>query len=100
MGNWLPRQMESKPMKEARDEAFASCAMGNGIVVEPTDGTIVSPADGVVTTVMEPSLHAVGIQTKGGINILLHLGIDTVKMEGEGFKSWTASGKKVKAGEN
>lgn len=94
-----PADGKVKPMKEARDEAFASCAMGNGIVVEPTDGTIVSPADGVVTTVMEPSLHAVGIQTKGGINILLHLGIDTVKMEGEGFKSWTASGKKVKAGE-
>ncbi len=88
-----------KSMKEARDEAFASCAMGNGIVIEPTDGTIVSPADGTITTIIDPSLHAVGIQTEDGISILLHIGIDTVKMEGDGFQKWISNGQKVKAGD-
>ena len=64
-----PADGNVKPMEEARDEAFASCAMGNGIVIEPEDGTIVSPADGIITTMIEPSLHAVGIQTEDGINI-------------------------------
>lgn len=94
-----PADGNVKPMKEARDEAFASCAMGNGIVIEPEDGTIVSPADGIITTIIEPSLHAVGIQTEDGINILIHIGIDTVKMDGDGFRKWVSTGQKVKAGD-
>ena len=94
-----PADGNVKPMKEARDEAFASCAMGNGIVIEPEDGTIVSPADGIITTMIEPSLHAVGIQTEDGINILIHIGIDTVKMDGDGFRKWVSTGQKVKAGD-
>lgn len=92
-----PADGNVKPMKEARDEAFASCAMGNGIVIEPEDGTIVSPSDGIITTIIEPSLHAVGIQTEDGINILIHIGIDTVKMDGDGFRKWVSTGQKRKS---
>lgn len=87
------------PMEQARDEAFASCAMGNGIVVLPSNGEVTAPCDGTITTILEPSLHAVGIETEDGINILIHIGIDTVKMEGDGFISSVSVGQKVKAGD-
>ncbi len=87
------------PMEQARDEAFASCAMGNGIVILPSNGEVTAPCDGTITTILEPSLHAVGIETEDGINILIHIGIDTVKMEGDGFTSSVSIGQKVKAGD-
>lgn len=87
------------PMEQARDEAFASCAMGNGIVILPSNGEVTAPCDGTITTILEPSLHAVGIETEDGINILIHIGIDTVKMEGDGFTSSVSVGQKVKAGD-
>lgn len=87
------------PMKEAKEEAFSSCAMGDGVVIEPTDGVIVAPADGEITVLMEPSLHTVGIKTKEGLNILIHIGIDTVKLKGKCFKNFVKVGDNVKAGD-
>lgn len=87
------------PMSQAKDEAFSSCAMGNGIVIEPKNGVVTAPADGEITLVMEPSLHAVGLKTKEGLNVLLHIGIDTVKLDGKGFQSFVKQGQKVAAGE-
>ena len=87
------------PMSRAKDEAFSSCAMGNGIVIEPDRGIVTAPADGEITLVMEPSLHAVGLKTKEGLNVLLHIGIDTVKLNGKGFQSFVKQGQNVKAGE-
>ncbi len=87
------------PMAEAKDEAFSSCMMGNGYVVCPTDGVVVSPADGTVSVLMEDSFHAVGIQTNDGMNLLIHIGIDTVKLKGEGFTPKVSTGQKVAAGD-
>lgn len=81
-------------MTQAKDEAFATCAMGDGIVIEPEKGVVVAPADGKITALMEPSLHAIGIETKEGLNLLIHIGIDTVKLDGKGFKSLSRVDKK------
>ena len=86
-------------MTQAKDEAFATCAMGDGVVIEPEKGVVVAPADGKITALMEPSLHAIGIETKEGLNLLIHIGIDTVKLDGKGFKSFVKSGQEVKAGD-
>ncbi|MDO5147191.1 MAG: glucose PTS transporter subunit IIA [Eubacteriales bacterium] len=87
------------PMKESRDEAFAGCTMGDGVVIIPEDGIVKAPADGIITVLTEPTFHAVGIETKTGLNILLHLGIDTVQMEGRGFRAHVTVGEQVKAGD-
>lgn len=87
------------PMSQAKDEAFAGCMMGDGLVIQPTDGRVVSPADGVVTVLMKETCHAVGIHLENGMELLIHIGIDTVKMNGEGFRAYTEPGKKVKVGE-
>lgn len=86
-------------MTQAKDEAFATCAMGDGVVIEPEKGVVVAPADGKITALMEPSLHAIGIETKEGLNLLIHIGIDTVKLDGKGFRAFVKSGQEVKAGD-
>lgn len=86
-------------MTQAKDEAFATCAMGDGVVIEPEKGVVVAPADGKITALMEPSLHAIGIETKEGLNLLVHIGIDTVKLDGKGFRAFVKSGQEVKAGD-
>lgn len=88
-----------QPMSDAKDEAFSTCAMGNGVVIVPEDGVVKSPVDGKVTVLMEPSLHAINIESETGINILLHIGIDTVSLNGEGFISNVKVGDTVKAGD-
>ena len=87
------------PMSRAKDPVFSSCMMGNGVVIQPSDGIVVAPADGMVSVMTEDTKHAVGIQTEQGIELLIHIGIDTVKMNGEGFRSFVKQGQKVKAGE-
>lgn len=87
------------PMNQAKDQVFSSCMMGNGIVIQPKDGVVVAPADGVVSVVMKDTNHAIGIRMEQGIELLIHIGIDTVKMNGEGFRSFVEQGQSVKAGE-
>lgn len=87
------------PMEQAKDEAFASCMMGKGVVICPEDGKVVAPADGEISVLMEGTNHAVGIHVDEGLDILIHIGIDTVHLKGEGFKAFVAAGQKVKAGE-
>lgn len=87
------------PMTQAKEEAFATCTMGEGVVIEPEKGIVVAPDDGKIIALMEPSLHAIGIETKEGLNLLIHIGIDTVKLEGKGFKSFIKNGQEVKAGD-
>lgn len=86
-------------MSQARDEAFASCVMGGGLVIRPEDGRVVAPADGQITVLMEGTNHAVGIHMDNGMELLLHIGIDTVKLNGEGFKAAVMPGQNVKAGD-
>ncbi|MBS6395772.1 MAG: PTS glucose transporter subunit IIA [Clostridiales bacterium] len=87
------------PMTEAKDPVFSSCALGNGVVICPTGNVVVAPADGKVTVTMEGSNHAVGLELKGGIEILIHIGVDTVNLKGEGFESFVKVDQEVKAGQ-
>lgn len=87
------------PITEVKDEVFSSCMLGNGIAVQPADGIVVAPADGTVSVTMEGSNHAVGINIADGFDILLHIGIDTVSLNGEGFTAHVKMGDKVKAGD-
>lgn len=86
------------PMTEAHDPVFSSCALGNGVVIRPAGSVVVAPADGKVTATMEGSNHAIGMELEGGIEILIHIGVDTVNLKGEGFTALVKSGDKVKAG--
>ena len=85
-------------MSEVDDTMFSQKMMGDGVAIEPTGDTIVAPADAEVTMVMEESLHAIGLRFDNGAELLIHIGIDTVNMKGEGFKLLVKQGDKVKAG--
>ena len=89
------------PITTVQDDVFSSCMLGEGIAVKPSDSKsmIVAPADGTVSVVMEGSNHAVGIKVAEGFDILLHIGIDTVSLNGEGFTSFVQMGQKVKTGD-
>lgn len=80
------------------DEVFASLALGKGIAIEPTNGEFVAPANATVTTVF-PTGHAIGLTTENGAEILIHIGMDTVSLNGNGFTTHVQSGDKVVAGQ-
>lgn len=86
------------PLSEAKDGAFADGIMGKGVVVEPTSGEIVAPFDGVVMTLF-PTNHAIGLISENGAEVLIHIGIDTVQLDGEGFKAFIKQGDTVKKGQ-
>ncbi len=85
-------------LSTAPDEGFAGKMMGDGAVVEPEEGMITAPADGEIGFVF-PSKHAIGFLTDDGIDMLLHIGIDTVGLNGEGFEVFVEEGSKVKKGD-
>lgn len=89
------------PITEVKDDVFSSCMLGGGIAIQPSDSksTVVAPIDGEISVVMEGSNHAVGIKVAEGFDLLLHIGIDTVSLNGEGFTSFISMGQKVKAGD-
>ncbi len=95
---YSPFQGVLKPITEAPDEAFASKAMGDGYLVMPENGTVVAPEDGEVMFVF-PSKHAIGLKAADGTEYLLHIGVDTVKLNGEGFTVFVSDGQKIKKGE-
>lgn len=84
---------------EVKDDVFSSCMLGKGIAIHPADGTVVAPVDGEISVVMEGTNHAVGIKVAEGFDLLIHIGIDTVSLNGEGFTSYIKMGQKVKAGD-
>ena len=81
------------------DATFAEKVLGDGIAIEPTDNILVSPVDAVVEQTMEGSNHAIGLVMANGLELLLHIGLDTVAMNGEGFTIHVAEGDRVKAGQ-
>lgn len=89
---------EVKAVSESDDETFASKMMGDGYLVNPSEGTIVAPCDATVEFVF-PTKHALGLALADGSKILIHAGIDTVKLNGEGFECFVKDGQKVKANE-
>lgn len=89
---------EAIPYTEIPDDAFASGALGNGVGITPETEEVLAPFDGEIVSVVE-SKHAVGIKSKDGVELLIHVGIDTVKMNGEGFTCFVNEGDTVKAGD-
>ncbi|WP_247938637.1 sucrose-specific PTS transporter subunit IIBC [Streptococcus intermedius] len=85
-------------LKDVNDPVFSSNAMGQGIAVKPSEGVVYAPADAEVTIAFATG-HAYGLKTENGAEILIHVGIDTVSMNGEGFNQQVAQGDKVKAGD-
>ena len=86
------------PLADVKDEAFASGALGDGIAIEPIDGELVAPADGEISSTFETH-HAVGMTTADGAELLMHIGIDTVKLGGKHFTYLVNEGDKVRKGQ-
>ena len=91
-------QGEVKDITQACDEVFSQKMMGDGVMVIPQEGVILSPSDGEITMVF-PTKHAMGLKLEDGTEILLHFGIDTVNLNGEGFHVCVNQGDKVKTGD-
>ena len=87
------------PLEEVPDEVFSQHVMGDGLAIEPEDETVVAPANATVSAVMEDSRHACGLTLENGLEILIHVGIDTVSMNGDGFELFVKEGDKVRAGQ-
>jgi PTS system glucose-specific IIC component len=92
-----PANGEFIPIDRVEDEVFSQKMMGEGFAVVPENGVIVSPVSGTIVSVF-PTKHAIGIQTEDGIEVLLHMGIDTVDLGGEAFDIKVQEGEKIKAG--
>ncbi|MCM3781668.1 PTS glucose transporter subunit IIA [Neobacillus mesonae] len=87
------------PLANVPDEAFSSKAMGEGVAIEPSEGKVVAPFDGKVAHLIEKSKHAVILEHASGVQVLIHIGVNTVSMKGEGFKAHVSTGDDVKAGQ-
>jgi len=86
------------PLKEVEDPVFSEGIMGNGVGIQPVADQVYAPVEGVVAAVF-PTGHALGIQTDDGMEVLIHIGINTVELEGKGFKAFVKEGDRIKAGE-
>lgn len=86
------------PLSEAKDEAFASEALGKGVVIEPTEGKVVAPFNGKIVTLF-PTKHAIGLVSETGAEVLIHIGINTVELDGKCFDAKVAQGDNVVAGQ-
>ncbi|MDO4680564.1 MAG: beta-glucoside-specific PTS transporter subunit IIABC [Aerococcus sp.] len=93
-----PVSGEVSPITDTPDEVFSSQALGKGVMVMPDEGLVVAPANGTITSLF-PTGHAVGITTEMGTELLIHIGLDTVNLEGKGFKILVKQGDTVAAGQ-
>lgn len=95
---YAPMKGEVLDVSKSADPAFASKAMGEGVAINPSEGVIYAPANGTISLIF-PTKHAMGITLNSGVELLIHAGIDTVKMEGKGFETFVETGAKVKKGD-
>ena len=93
-----PVKGECIPISEVADPTFAEEILGKGMAIKPTEGKFYAPADGTISTLF-PTGHAIGLTTSEGVELLIHVGIDTVEMKGDGFKSHIKEGQAVKKGD-
>lgn len=93
-----PLQGEVKELSTAVDPVFAQGVMGQGVLIQPTEGVLTAPVNGVIS-VLFPTKHAVGIVSEDGVEMLMHIGMDTVNLEGKGFAAHVNQGDKVKVGD-
>ena len=93
-----PMKGEVKKLSELKDEAFASGVLGKGAAIVPEEGKVYAPADGEITALF-PTLHALGMKTGEGAELLIHIGMDTVQLNGEGFEAHIKEGDQVKKGQ-
>lgn len=93
-----PVQGNMMPLETAKDQAFAQGALGKGVVIHPTVGEVVAPFDGTVMT-MFPTKHAIGLVSDNGLELLIHIGLDTVQLDGKYFEAYVEQGAKVKRGD-
>ena len=93
-----PLAGQVKPLSQATDPVFSSGVMGQGVVIEPSQGELVSPVNGTVT-VLFPTKHAVGIVSEEGVEMLMHIGMDTVSLDGKGFEAHVEQGDRVVVGQ-
>ena len=85
-------------LRQVPDEVFAGKIMGDGFAIDPVNGEVVSPLNGTVTSFMADTRHAVGITSDEGLEVLIHIGINTVKLAGDGFVGLVGQNEKVSAG--
>ncbi len=95
---YAPVEGETVELSKVEDEVFSSLAMGNGIAINPSKGEVKAPLDGEVT-VLFPTGHAIGIKGDNGAEVLIHVGMDTVTLNGEGFDVEVKQGDRVKKGQ-
>ncbi|WP_432408714.1 PTS sugar transporter subunit IIA [Wukongibacter sp. M2B1] len=95
---YSPVSGTSVALKNVDDEVFSSLMMGDGIAIDPIDEVVVSPCDCSIKLIMHESKHALGLLMNNGVEILIHVGIDTVNLEGQGFEILVKEGQKVKLG--
>ena len=93
-----PMAGEGVPLKNVHDPTFSEEILGKGIAIVPAEGKVYAPADGEISTVF-PTGHALGLTTEDGIELLIHIGLDTVQLNGQHFTIKTEAGKKVKKGD-
>ncbi|KAB7665021.1 beta-glucoside-specific PTS transporter subunit IIABC [Bacillus sp. B1-b2] len=93
-----PLKGEVKALSEVKDEAFSSGALGHGVAIEPSEGRLLAPVSGTVSALF-PTKHAIGITTDSGADILIHIGMDTVQLEGKHFTVHTTQGAYVEKGQ-
>lgn len=94
-----PLAGEVKPLSEAGDPVFAQGVMGQGVLIDPSEGELVAPVSGTIS-VLFPSKHAVGLVTDEGVEMLMHIGMDTVNLDGKGFTAYVSQGDRVVAGDS
>ena len=94
---YVPMKGQVLDVGQSADEVFASKALGDGVAINPAEGMVCAPCDGTISLLF-PTKHAVGITSETGVEVLIHIGINTVQLDGQGFEAFVAQGVKVKKG--